>query len=130
MRDYARNNFGGQPGDAAGLVPKLGPWDYYAIGWGYRRVPGANRPEAERPVLDSLARLQDARPWLRFGNPDGIDPRTQTEALGDDPVKATRYGLANIKRLMPTLIPTTTTDKRSEERRVGKECRSRWSPYH
>ena len=22
------------------------------------------------------------------------------------------------------------TDKRSEERRVGKECRSRWSPYH
>ena len=22
------------------------------------------------------------------------------------------------------------TDNRSEERRVGKECRSRWSPYH
>ena len=21
-------------------------------------------------------------------------------------------------------------DSRSEERRVGKECRSRWSPYH
>ena len=24
----------------------------------------------------------------------------------------------------------TFTDDRSEERRVGKECRSRWSPYH
>ena len=24
----------------------------------------------------------------------------------------------------------TTGDWRSEERRVGKECRSRWSPYH
>ena len=24
----------------------------------------------------------------------------------------------------------TTTTTRSEERRVGKECRSRWSPYH
>ena len=24
----------------------------------------------------------------------------------------------------------TDYDKRSEERRVGKECRSRWSPYH
>ena len=23
-----------------------------------------------------------------------------------------------------------TLDERSEERRVGKECRSRWSPYH
>ena len=25
---------------------------------------------------------------------------------------------------------TTLVDERSEERRVGKECRSRWSPYH
>ena len=25
---------------------------------------------------------------------------------------------------------TATTEQRSEERRVGKECRSRWSPYH
>ena len=25
---------------------------------------------------------------------------------------------------------TRNTGKRSEERRVGKECRSRWSPYH
>ena len=24
----------------------------------------------------------------------------------------------------------TSTAPRSEERRVGKECRSRWSPYH
>src|SRR5256712_13725774 len=26
--------------------------------------------------------------------------------------------------------PFVATPKRSEERRVGKECRSRWSPYH
>ena len=25
---------------------------------------------------------------------------------------------------------TTVNKRRSEERRVGKECRSRWSPYH
>src|SRR3989449_6698150 len=30
----------------------------------------------------------------------------------------------------PLLIPRSFIDKRSEERRVGKECRSRWSPYH
>ena len=29
-----------------------------------------------------------------------------------------------------TLGPATTALYRSEERRVGKECRSRWSPYH
>ena len=27
-------------------------------------------------------------------------------------------------------ISSITTAQRSEERRVGKECRSRWSPYH
>ena len=29
-----------------------------------------------------------------------------------------------------TNIEKTLTYQRSEERRVGKECRSRWSPYH
>ena len=28
------------------------------------------------------------------------------------------------------LVLTNCCDARSEERRVGKECRSRWSPYH
>ena len=30
----------------------------------------------------------------------------------------------------PTTTTPTTTTPRSEERRVGKECRYRWSPYH
>ncbi len=111
IMDYARNNYVAQPGDNAELMPKIGDWDYYVIDWGYRRIPGAANPDAERTLLDSLARLQDDKPYLRFGNPDGIDPRTQTEALGDDPVKATRYGVANLKRLVPMLITATTTDK-------------------
>ena len=32
------------------------------------------------------------------------------------------------KRHAPVLFPNV--GRRSEERRVGKECRSRWSPYH
>ena len=28
------------------------------------------------------------------------------------------------------LYPEKAPNTRSEERRVGKECRSRWSPYH
>src|SRR5207248_8836509 len=33
-------------------------------------------------------------------------------------------------RTLWTAAPTDSTTPRSEERRVGKECRSRWSPYH
>ena len=32
--------------------------------------------------------------------------------------------------LKPTPLIKSDFDDRSEERRVGKECRSRWSPYH
>src|SRR5256885_11369730 len=30
----------------------------------------------------------------------------------------------------PHRAPAPAGSRRSEERRVGKECRSRWSPYH
>src|SRR2546429_9285017 len=33
-------------------------------------------------------------------------------------------------RSSPRPAPWPRTKARSEERRVGKECRSRWSPYH
>ena len=111
IMDYGRFNYVAQPGDGARLVPIQGPYDYFAVNWGYRRISGAATPEAERPVLDSLARLQESNPMLRFGNADGVDPEAQTEDLGSDPIAATRYGLANIKRVMPMLLPATTTDK-------------------
>jgi hypothetical protein len=110
IMDYARNNYVAQPGDDVQLMPKIGPWDYYTINWGYRRWPGLTTPEAERPALDSLARLQDTHPEYRYGAMDGIDPRTEREGLGDDPVKSTGYGLRNLKREMPMLLRATTTN--------------------
>ena len=32
--------------------------------------------------------------------------------------------------IIDMVIPVPILGLRSEERRVGKECRSRWSPYH
>ena len=45
------------------------------------------------------------------------------------------YELCRILRSRPEsayvpIVVATSLDDRSEERRVGKECRSRWSPYH
>src|SRR5687767_9532368 len=36
----------------------------------------------------------------------------------------------NVALSMYPMGPTLVKEFRSEERRVGKECRSRWSPYH
>ena len=56
-----------------------------------------------------------------------------------DTLKAAGYRNTDISVLFPENVGTKdfATEKhtkapegRSEERRVGKECRSRWSPYH
>ena len=48
------------------------------------------------------------------------------EGFAKELAKAMNYSMtAGGKRLRPLLL-----QERSEERRVGKECRSRWSPYH
>ena len=45
-------------------------------------------------------------------------------------------GIASLALVLPIavwgwrLLTHRSLDRRSEERRVGKECRSRWSPYH
>ena len=39
-------------------------------------------------------------------------------------------GCGKQQRLDAEINPYTPVSDRSEERRVGKECRSRWSPYH
>jgi hypothetical protein len=110
--DYSRMNYVAQPGDGVTrLIPGIGVYDHFSINWGYRHIRGAATPDAERSFLDSLARQQDTNPWLRFGNMDGIDPRTQREAVGDDPVRASTFGVANLRRLMPMLITATTTDR-------------------
>lgn len=115
IMDYARFNYVAQPEDSIALddlIPRVGPYDTFAITWGYRPVTGATSPLAERPVMDSIARMQDSVPWFRFGNLaesslDDPDPGDEAEAVGDaDAVKSTAAGLRNIARIVPMLIPT------------------------
>ena len=113
IMDYVRYDYVAQPEDhidVNDLVPRVGPYDIFATMWGYKPVPGARTPEDEKPVLDSWARQQDSVPWLRFSTSQsqGADYAEETEAVGDaDAVKSTGYGLRNIKRVVPMLIPAT-----------------------
>ena len=117
IMDYARFNYVAQPEDGIALIdliPKVGVYDKYSIRWGYAPIPGARTSDDERPALDAVAREQDATPWYRYGIPDdfGAIPYTAySEAVGDaDAVKSTTMGLRNLKRLVPMLVPATTSD--------------------
>lgn len=108
IMDYARFNYIAQPGDGATLIPKVGPYDLFAVEWGYRPVFGATTPDDEREELNRIAGRQETEPYLRFGVSDPNDPTVQTEDLGDDAIKATTYGLKNLRAITKKLIPATT----------------------
>jgi len=52
------------------------------------------------------------------------------ESVGNAPTARLRRALRLLDEACAHLEDAVTTTSRSEERRVGKECRSRWSPYH
>src|SRR3712207_8871995 len=69
-----------------------------------------------------LFRLETRRLWLRW--PRQADAQAIIRLAGEKAV-------ADMTALIPHPYPPDLAEKfRSEERRVGKECRSRWSPYH
>ena len=112
IMSYSRYNYVAQPGDhVTNAIGMIGPYDKFAIQYGYETIPNAKKPEDEKPVLDALLAKQVTTPELRFGNYEyyGIDPATQSENIGDDAVAATKLGLMNIDRIATnTLFPATT----------------------
>jgi len=114
IMDYARFNYVAQPEDGIAtedLVPHVGPYDIWAIRWGYTPIPGAKTADDQKPTLDKWAREQDATPWYRFSTAGaaGSDPGELTEAIGDaDAIKSTEAGLKNLQRVAKLLLPATT----------------------
>lgn len=110
IMDYARNNYVAQPGDLERGVrltpPPVGVYDIYAINWGYRLIPGAETPEAEKPVLDSWIAEKGGDPMYEFGAQQFLglaDPTDQTEDLGNDHIKAGDLAISNLKIIMNNL---------------------------
>lgn len=117
IMDYARFNYIAQPGDeGVSMMPNIGIYDKYAIKWGYRPILD-KKENAEKPILDQWILEHAGDPMYRFGSQqrEVVDPSSQTEDLGDDAVKASNYGIANLKRIVPNLIEWTAEDGKTYE---------------
>ena len=109
IMDYARYNYIAQPGDEnIRFVRQMGPYDDYAIEWGYRYFPG-QEPDEIKSKLAAFVSERNLNPIYQFGS-GGTDPDSQTENIGDDPIKATNYGLSNLKIVAKNLEDWTTED--------------------
>jgi hypothetical protein len=106
IMDYARFNYVAQPEDGVtDLFPRIGDYDKWAIKWGYSYFNDAKDADAEKAALNEMTKDAYKNRRLWFGtetNP--YDPRYQTEDLGDNAMKASEYGIKNLKRILPNLI--------------------------
>ena len=103
IMDYARYNYIAQPGDQGVKLtpPQLGVYDLYAIKWLY--TPLFVSPEEERVILDRWISEKAGDPLYRYGKQQvyaRYDPSSIEEDLGHDPIKASTYGIKNLKYIM------------------------------
>src|SRR5687767_15570527 len=88
--------------------------------------------QAEDGIRDKLVTgvqtcaLPISRPHVSWGT---LPRRTERAAPTRSRPRARRSGVT-VCVCTHAVARTTARPMRSEERRVGKECRSRWSPYH
>ena len=110
IMDYARFNYVAQPKDSVkDLFPRIGDYDKWAIQWGYTYFNDTKDAFVEKSILHQLTKEKYANPRLRFGTENHpTDPRYQTEDLSDDAMKASSYGIENLKRIVPNLISWTS----------------------
>ena len=120
IMDYARFNYVAQPGDeGVALIPSdwetpnVGVYDIYSIMWGYKPILDTDAFD-EKKVLNQWITERADDLMFRFGS-SSIDPSSQTEDLGNDAIKASNYGIANLKRIVPNLIEWTTEDGENYE---------------
>lgn len=111
IMDYARFNYVAQPGDGVEhITPVIGIYDKYAINWAYRWLD-VKTPHEELSLLNKWILEHDGDKMYWYGEQqdpkDPVDPRSLDEDLGDDVIKANRYGIMNLKRIVPNIISWT-----------------------
>ncbi|MCP4386377.1 MAG: DUF5117 domain-containing protein, partial [Hyphomicrobiales bacterium] len=135
IMSYGRMNFVAQPGDGVTeFAPKIGPYDRFAISWGYKPVRDATTPEEELPTLNTRAEAQLDNPWLAFGGEDFpaiFDPMVLTGTIGKDRIESTELGLMNLDRVASRLAASArgeygNDDEVAELYGIMLETRTSW----
>ena len=130
IMDYARFNYVAQPGDDTCLMPLVGPYDKFAIEWGYRRLPGESMT-GEVPLLNEMVAEMQSDPVYRFSSPNGEDPSALTEAIGDDAMRASDLGIENLKRIVDNLDEWTYQEGRDYDQleELYQNVGAQWNRY-
>ena len=131
IMDYARYNYVAQPGDKnIRFIRQLGPYDHYAINWGYRRIANMKKPTDEVKILNKWIEDKADNPIYRFGG-QRFDPSAQTEGIGNNQIKSSTYGIKNLK-IVAKNLPKWTSDQTNNYEDLSElygELLSVWGRY-
>lgn len=107
IMDYARFNYVAQPGDGVdNFGPAIGEYDKWAVKWGYTWFPDDMTKEEKEEQLKAWTRERAEDPLYFYGS-SGDDPRSQTEDLTNDAMRASELGVANLQRITDNLLAWT-----------------------
>ena len=137
IMDYARFNYVAQPEDKIsekGLFPRINDYDRWAIKWGYQWRPEFKDPDTEKKALRAeVTKVLAQNRRLCWSGDEGRsqDPRSQSEDLGDNQMKANEYGLKNLQRVMQNIEKWTAQpdDQTDDLREIHSAVRSQYQRY-
>ncbi|MCW3078738.1 zinc-dependent metalloprotease [Segetibacter sp.] len=125
IMDYARFNYVAQPEDHVseqGLFPRIGEYDKWAIRWGYGYISGNTKEEQKLASNKLVLKTLSENPRTYFGTYElgnSNDPRNQSEDLGDNAMKASTYGIKNLKFILKNL-PEWTKDEVDQNENIDE----------
>lgn len=136
IMDYARFNYVAQEGDGVTqTTPEIGVYDKFAIAWGYRWLP-TNSPFEDKKSTNEWLLKVAGNPLYFYGAQQSqlniIDPRAQSEDLGNDAMKASSYGLINLKKTIPQIL-AWTQEPENDYSKAGElyaDVINQWNMYN
>ncbi len=133
IMDYARFNYVAQPEDGVtDFLPRINDYDKWAIKWGYSFFGADIDDKKEKIILNDWIIDAYKDPRLRYmGEEIVFDPRNQMEDLGDNSIKASEYGIRNLKVVVDSLYNWCYQDRHdySELKRLYDAVVSQYNRY-
>lgn len=123
IMDYARFNYIAQAEDKGVKLtpPDLGIYDYFLVKWNYQYLPDLKDEWEEQPIVESWVDEHAGDPIYRYGRQQvqtRYDPSALEEDLGNDPIKASDYGIKNLKYILDHLEEWIENDTDYTHRRA------------
>lgn len=109
IMDELGYNYVAQPGDKNVVLVqnKIGPADYYSVQVAYQPNPEATTQEADYEIVKKWIAEKAGDPIFRYGKRQRLlttfDPTALPNDLGDDAIKASAYGIKNLKYILDNM---------------------------